>query len=97
MTVTVLDLREIMHEVFQGSLGLGLEVAPDASEHSASAPVVAGGVHITGAWQAAVVITLDRALALQATGLMLQELPEDVTDEDLHDGIGELTNVVGGT
>jgi chemotaxis protein CheX len=53
-------------------------------------------VPVRGAWAGYVVLHCDPALARLAAGRMFGVAPEGVTDEQTHDALGELTNILGG-
>lgn len=87
-------IEQIAQSVFTTMLSIDLirlerAVPPAATELLAT-------VSIAGAWTGKVVLTLSHELARQATAIMLQVPPEDVSDADARDVAAELVNMVGG-
>lgn len=89
--VGVDDVVAVTQEVW--SALLGLDLVPDATLPPASSTVT-GCVQITGSWDGAVLLTVSTAFARQATETMFAS--DDVTEDDVIDAVGELTNMVGG-
>ncbi|MGE3818576.1 MAG: chemotaxis protein CheX [Isosphaeraceae bacterium] len=87
------SLRDAVRTVW--STVLGLEIAPDAPG-PAPQRGVRGLVKITGRWQGAVTMDCPRDLARQAAALMLGVEPGETTPVQIHDAVGELTNMIGG-
>lgn len=56
-----------------------------------------GSVQISGARELAVIIQLPLELARRATAAMLEVEPGEVTDAEVIDAVGELTNLVAGS
>ncbi|MHB8974727.1 MAG: chemotaxis protein CheX [Pirellulaceae bacterium] len=56
---------------------------------------ISGVIGLTGKAEGTVVLGIDRAAALKATEIMLQEAPLDING-DVIDAIGELTNIIAG-
>ncbi len=75
-------------------LVLGLDVGAGPCPPADAA--LAGSVPVRGAWQGRVVLRCDPALARLAAARMFGLRPEEVTDEQTRDALGELTNMVGG-
>jgi chemotaxis protein CheX len=81
---------------------LDLEVRPGEPGASATGALpggedlLTGRVPITGAWEGRVLLACAQALAREAAGRMFGVPPGEVTAEQVHDALGELTNVVGG-
>jgi CheY-specific phosphatase CheX len=77
---------------------LGLEAQPCPSRpHSATPPVfLTGCVQITGAWQGAVILDCPLELAKRAAAIMFDMPLDDINSLEIHDALGELTNIVGG-
>jgi len=57
---------------------------------------VVGAVRVTDAWFGAVVLELTPGLARQVAGTMFATNPDMVTDAEVVDALGELTNMIGG-
>ncbi|SDY82019.1 chemotaxis protein CheX [Micromonospora pattaloongensis] len=93
---TVADLNEIVEQVWASYLDpegvnplIPVESAADASDIHAS-------VSITGSWHGHVVVACSNAAGKLAAAAFLAMEPEEVTEADLIDVLGELANIVGG-
>ncbi|MEV1289841.1 chemotaxis protein CheX [Micromonospora sp. NPDC049679] len=93
---TVTDLNEIVDQVWSSYLDpegvnplIVAEIAGDKSDIHAS-------VSITGSWHGHVVVACSTAAAKLAAGAFLAMEPDEVTEADLIDVLGELANIVGG-
>jgi chemotaxis protein CheX len=76
-------------------LMLGLDVGA-ATVPPPPAGALAGSVPVRGAWEGRVVLRCDPTLARLAAARMFGVPAEEVTAEQTHDALGELTNMVGG-
>jgi chemotaxis protein CheX len=95
-TPTVEDLREIADQVWKAYLDpegirplIPAEGAPAGTDVSAS-------VSLTGAWDGHVVVSCSTGAARRAAAAFLGMEPEEVSEADLTDVMGELANIVGG-
>jgi len=95
--VTPEDLYLSMANLWFETLKLHVQRAdaPGAGA-GAGAEVQRGHVKIIGAWMGALVIEAPAGLLRLAASRMLQCLPSQVTQSDLQDTVGELTNIVAG-
>ena len=59
-------------------------------------PSIVGAVRVTDAWFGAVVLEMTPALARQVAATMFASVPDMVTDAEVVDALGELTNMIGG-
>jgi chemotaxis protein CheX len=76
---------------------LDLELEPiDSESLPAETRVLTGCVQITGDWDGAVTLECSEALARRASAIMFGLDETDLSDEDLHDTVGELTNMTAG-
>jgi chemotaxis protein CheX len=66
------------------------------SEEANDDSEVHSSVAITGSWQGAVVYGSSAAAARNAAAAFLAMEPDEVTEEDLSDVLGEMANIVGG-
>ena len=93
---TVADLTEIVDQVWSSYLdpeGVNplLPVGPVEG-----AGDMLGSVSITGSWHGHVVVSVSGAAAKHAAAAFLAMTPDEVSDEDVVDVLGELANIVGG-
>lgn len=58
--------------------------------------LLAGCVHVTGAWEGAVLIECSERTASQAAGVMFGASPASLAPDDVQDALGELANMTGG-
>jgi chemotaxis protein CheX len=75
---------------------MDLEVSPGETPWAPSHDQLTSAVHLSGAWNGAVLFECDRQQACQFAGRFLStETPETVND-DVRDVLGELANMIGG-
>ncbi|MET7423233.1 chemotaxis protein CheX [Dactylosporangium sp. NPDC005555] len=89
------DLAEIVNEVWDAYLQQSDAQTTDHEPALDTRPITAA-VSITGAWEGHVRVLVPAMAATDITGLMLAMDPDEVTDQDVTDAMGELINVVGG-
>jgi chemotaxis protein CheX len=85
----------ITQDVWSSFTGKGLgsapeEVAPEAGD------LTVGRVAVTGGWQGCVLLTCPTPLARAAAAAMFDLPAEKLTDDEVADAVGELTNMIGG-
>ena len=96
MTVVEEELDCITRMVWD-SLSLSVErFVGDPSEAAGAEPAFLGSISISGAWEGTVTLRCTAQLARQATSVMYEMEPGSITDAELHDAVGELTNMIGG-
>lgn len=94
------DVRSVTEDVWMALLGEDEALAPRPVP--AGSPFDAVGawsatVSVTGGWQGVVTLELDEVVARTVTARMLAiPSPDEVTDGDVADAVGELVNMVGG-
>jgi chemotaxis protein CheX len=94
MTVAAPDLGQIAADIWTAMLGLDLTEIREGSLDSLE--TLTGCVQITGDWTGAVTVQLCLALATTATASMFGMEPEEVSEEEISDTVGELANMAGG-
>ena len=62
----------------------------------AGRPSMVGAVRVTDAWFGAVVLEMTPGLARSVAATMFGSTPDVVTDPEVVDALGELTNMIGG-
>ncbi len=88
------EIDQITRLIWQSLLSLDverLEVPPPDR-----GPAVQGTVAISGAWTGVLVLRFASELARWATAIMLETDLASVSEEEMHDAIAELTNMIGG-
>ena len=91
------SIADIVATVWETVLGMQVEL--DESMHLATVPehpTYAGIVQIHGAWEGAIAVQCSEALARRTAMTMFDLTPDDVTTAELHDSLGEITNMIGG-
>ncbi len=90
------DVCIIAADVWASFLNVHIDqVVVDDSALSGRSSVV-GAVRVTDAWFGAVVLELTPGLARNVAGTMFATDPAYVTDAEVVDALGELTNMIGG-
>ena len=98
MSLTPGDLFEILDTIWSTQLGFEL----DDDEQPANVPkdpqeaLMTGTVQISGGFAGAVHLICGRSVVRAAAARMFSVPEVQLTDEDLRDALGELTNMVGG-
>jgi len=99
--INALDLRGFvsgaMNEVFDTMLSMDIELADEGVHGNVSGERIVGSVGFAGKAVGSVSIHVNEAFARSITAAMLgMEEDEIEGDEEVHDVIGELSNMVGG-
>ncbi len=90
------DLRELVEQVW--SVTLGVEIfgpagsIPPPPEHT-----LCGCVHVSGAWNGLVTVHVSEGLARRVAANLFETSIEDLSTEELHDALGEIANMTGGS
>jgi chemotaxis protein CheX len=95
MHTSTVDLGQIASDIWAAMLGLEL-TASTVTSYPRNSLVVTGSVSITGDWTGAVTVQCSDALSQRATALMFGLEPDEVTEEEISDTVGELANMAGG-
>ena len=90
------DLTEVVRSVWDSMLGLTLVPADTPYETDGDQRYLTGCVQIAGTWEGAVMIDLPEELARESAAAMFGCEPEDLSDEEVLDALGEIANMVGG-
>ncbi len=98
MSLSPGDLFEVLELIWSTQLGLELAKDGQAGEVPMAPPegLMTGTVQISGGFAGAVHLMCSRP-AVRAAAARMFSVPEaELTNEDLRDALGELTNMVGG-
>jgi len=88
------EIESIAQTVFSTMLNIDLErTSPPDIRNEA---ICVGAIQITGGWVGCITLSLCTSAADAAAAAMLQMAPDEVTEADRFDVIGELANVIGG-
>jgi chemotaxis protein CheX len=75
---------------------MDLEVSLGATPWAPTNDQLTSAVHLSGAWNGALLFECDRRQACQFAGRFLSMDPPDVVTDDVRDVLGELANMIGG-
>ena len=94
---TVEDLQEIADQVWVSYLDPeGVNPLMPLGEGAQFSGDMHASVSITGSWHGHVVVACSAGAAKQAAAAFLMMEPEEVSEADLADVLGELANIIGG-
>ncbi len=88
------DVAQIIQEVWSSMLGIDVE--PVDMPRPETNDAVAGSVGVTGATDCLISMEMGGDGARRFAATMFGMSDEEASDDDIADGIGELTNMVGG-
>src|SRR5262249_50074130 len=90
------EIRQLVESIW--SCVLGWEVLPEfnAVEVIGTEDFLTGCIPLTGGWTGVVLLHCHRDLARQAAAVMFEMAGEALPEELVRDGLGELTNMLGG-
>lgn len=94
MELTDADIHTLVQEIWASYLLLDVEPAPhpQTSDRSLSALI-----HIHGTWEGTVILHCSRALAGHIAGAMFAIEPEELSEDEVGDAVGEIANMLGGS
>jgi CheY-specific phosphatase CheX len=75
---------------------MNLEVSPGETPWAPSNDQLTSAVHLSGAWNGALLFECDRRQACQFAGRFLSMDPPEAVNDDVRDVLGELANMIGG-
>ncbi|WP_321476877.1 chemotaxis protein CheX [uncultured Paludibaculum sp.] len=93
-SVEVNELQQIVASVFQ--LMMGLDVEPIELPWSPEPGRLAAAIDMKGSWNGAIMLETSSSHACRLTGLFLAMDPPCEVDAEVHDVLGEITNMIGG-
>jgi chemotaxis protein CheX len=93
--VTAEQVSEIARDVWGSFLALDLVHVPGAAE-PLEGSTVAGCVHVSGGWSGSIFVECTRGHADAAAAAMFAAEPGSLSEDEVADALGELTNMVGG-
>ncbi|MEN8163594.1 MAG: chemotaxis protein CheX [Acidobacteriota bacterium] len=98
MILTHGDLFEILETIWSTQLGLELDddEQPALVSIDSEEALMTGAVQISGGFAGAVHLICGRSVVRAAAARMFSVSEAELTDDDLRDALGELTNMVGG-
>lgn len=92
---------DVLSPVIEGTqemmeMMLGIECAPASPDAEIPEPFVSGVVSLTGKWEGQVVLRFPKGTGVKSVAFMLGMDEDEVDEESLKDGIGEMANMVAG-
>ncbi|MEE2961431.1 MAG: chemotaxis protein CheX [Myxococcota bacterium] len=97
MSTTTENILEVVPNIFSTILELDVSPLAEALPSEAGIRYVTATVQISGTWEGMATLTFPGALATKCAGLMFEVAPDEATDEDIEDAMGELANMTGGS
>ncbi|MBI5549018.1 MAG: chemotaxis protein CheX [Deltaproteobacteria bacterium] len=94
MNVSSDQLQDMMVNIWTSVLGL--PITPAAEEVAPQGISLTACVHITGAWEGALVLECPKETSRRAAAAMFGMETAEVSDAEMRDAVGELANVAGG-
>jgi chemotaxis protein CheX len=89
------QIAGITHDVWNSFTGKAVRSAPEQMALDGGDVAVAR-VAVTGAWRGSVLLACPTDLARTAASAMFNRPAERLTDDEVADALGELTNMIGG-
>ncbi len=89
-------LTEVGENIWSQTLGVSLTPLAAANTNTAGT-MIQGQVQVTGQWQGTLVLQCSEGAARRAASVMFARDEAELTQEDVHDTVGELVNMIGGT
>jgi len=97
MSTTEENIQQVTPNIFSTILDLDVQPNTGALELEAGAKYVTASVQISGSWNGIVTLSIPETLARKTAALMFEVAPDEATDEDIEDAMGELANMTGGS
>ena len=95
MSIDDADIRSTTRKIWSTVLGLELKPLSSAPEEDGARASTAC-VLISGDWEGAVMLQSKTDAARLFVARMFESTPEELSEDDFDDGLGELVNLVGG-
>jgi chemotaxis protein CheX len=98
MEIDTATLNELTLDIWSSMLGISLEPgSPGVASLGPETRALTGCVQITGGWAGAVTIRCATISAARFAAVMFGCDPEALSDEEVRDALGELTNMLAGS
>jgi chemotaxis protein CheX len=94
MTIQEQDIRDITESVWTHLIKSSAETC--VIDETLPGPFLTGCVQMTGAWEGAVTLRCSPLLARTVAATMYELQLGEPSDDQIHDALGEVANVVGG-
>src|SRR5712691_9554787 len=96
MQVVDSDICQVVEGIWSSVLGLEVRRGDEPAKRNGKHGFLTACVQITGLWEGAVTLDCSAALARRTAAIMFGVSPEDASLDEIHDALGELTNMTGG-
>lgn len=96
MTFSEEAISRIVTDIWTSMLGLEVKFIPEGVSLPPDEPSKVGYIHLTGDWEGTVTLFCPESLAYKATASMFEMSEDEVSHEEMHDALGELTNMTAG-
>ena len=90
------DIDQVTSTAFELMLGLEIQRNHHPLQQVRTVQYVTGCVHISGAWGGSMTVACTEHLARKATAIMFASEEAAVSDEEIQDAVGELSNIIAG-
>ncbi len=97
MEIDAGTLSELATDIWSSMLGIELQLGSGLVAQLGVERTLTGCVQITGGWAGAVTIRCTTAAAARFAAVMFGCEPESLSDEEVRDALGELTNMLAGS
>ena len=94
-TLGAQDVAQMAHDLFHAMLGMQINPEPTES-FGVSKATIQASIEIAGDRNAECYIQVCDELAQRIAGAMFDAAPENLSDEEIFDAMGETVNVIGG-
>ena len=89
------DVVQLVEDIWTGMLGLPVRLRTSPAEEDGGRNLSAL-VQLTGEWDGAVALNCPDGLARRVAQVMFDVPLEEISEADMHDAIGEVTNMTAG-
>jgi len=96
VSVSEQDIVRISSEIWASVLDMDIRHAGRDGGMPAGVRTMIGCIQITGDWEGAVTLYCPESLARRATSAMFGMPAADISDDEIQDTLGELTNMTAG-
>jgi len=91
------DISEVTSTIWRETLGIDVEAEPEAPRRPRKGDSqVTGVVRMDGAWKGTLKVECSPGVARRLAARMFEKNPEDASQGDIEDAVGEMTNMTGG-
>lgn len=90
------DINRIITDIWTSILGFEIEYVHEGVTLPKGERSMVGCIQIAGEWEGAVTLFCPDSLVLKATASMFGMGEDEVSDEEMQDTLGELTNMTAG-